>query len=298
MSDKSSERSRSPRVYPLSIPRARELGLQIPLLGAAWGQWLQVQQKLIQSRLIETLGKTTIQGVGGRRFLLNLTAMHDVIQYQEVLRRGLYEPETTILMLERAQTGETFIDIGANNGYFSIMMAGSLGTTGRVLAFEPNLSAAERFVTNLQLNSLQDRVHLFRLALGETGGRVPLYLHPFEDGGGSLLRHIGWRNQMVQVARGDDVISAFSGGIVKMDIEGSELSAIKGMKKILGTARDLVLEWNRAYAKVELWEALQSLFDVYRILPTAEGGYALSRVRTRMDLRMSLTNLLCTRDAP
>ena len=67
---------------------------------------------------------------------------------------GTYEPEVTALILSMLKNGKTALDIGANIGYFTLLMAHLVGLKGRVIAFEPFPLVYNLLQENLCLNNL------------------------------------------------------------------------------------------------------------------------------------------------
>jgi hypothetical protein len=70
-----------------------------------------------------------------------------------ILRDGYYEPEMTNSILSLLDEGDQFIDLGGNEGYFSVLAARKVGPTGRVLCIEPQQRLWEAIVKNLSINN-------------------------------------------------------------------------------------------------------------------------------------------------
>ena len=74
---------------------------------------------------------------------------------------GDYDERYEAQMIRRLlDQGETFWDIGANIGYFSLLAAAALQHTGRVIAFEPGRVAYARLMDNIALNPFRNIHHL------------------------------------------------------------------------------------------------------------------------------------------
>lgn len=98
---------------------------------------------------------------------------------RSLFKTGQYEPQLSGWLLQRfgSQAPCRFIDIGANLGYFSCLLAQLAGPGGRVMAVEPepqNLALLQR---NLQDNGLADRVSICPVALGAQEGQATLHLY-------------------------------------------------------------------------------------------------------------------------
>jgi FkbM family methyltransferase len=73
--------------------------------------------------------------------------------------------------------GDTFLDVGANLGYFTILGARAVGPHGRVFAFEPHPAVRARLLASLALNGVEPRVEVSGSAVGlATQARVRLHL--------------------------------------------------------------------------------------------------------------------------
>jgi FkbM family methyltransferase len=155
---------------------------------------------------------------------------------------GTYEPEVAALIWSTLQGGETVLDIGANIGYFTLLMAHKVGPAGRVIAFEPVPSVYDRLCENLELNDLH-HVQAERLAVADGEGQSQMQLEddaplPFT----SRLAESG--DLAVQTVSIDSYVE--TNGLdrldfVKIDVEGAEDAVIRGMSCTLGSLRPAVL---------------------------------------------------------
>jgi len=76
------------------------------------------------------------------------------------------------------------VDLGANEGYFTVIGARLCGDTGRVLAIEPQLRLLPVIEENVRLNNVAD-VTLVNVAIGDQPGTVEMQLTPSTNNGGS-----------------------------------------------------------------------------------------------------------------
>ena len=228
---------------------------------------------------------------------LDMREMRDFLLY-EIMRNetGYYEPETTILLTKHLHEGSVFLDIGANNGYFTLLASKLVGPTGRVLSFEPNPSSYLRLAKNTRTNNIQNVVAR-QCAVGNMNGLAQLYLSDYEDGLSSMHRKSG-RSIPVSVCRLDDVQEARDADIIKVDVEGYELPVLHGMKEILDSRPNLkmVIEWNyRFHHATPLLGLLQKRFHVYAIGRSRQKTLALRPVRSHTDLPNTWCNLWCSK---
>jgi FkbM family methyltransferase len=167
-------------------------------------------------------------------------------QMRATLERGeFYEPSTTHLLLKVLKPGDTFLDIGAHVGYFSMLAAAVVGAEGEVLAFEPSPDNFRHLVEHVALNGFTN-VLPFHLALGDTEQVAALHLNADNDGGNALWDvrlhqdnhksrsapriHPTYVTRLDRVLRGRPVRSL---KLVKIDIEGSEVLALRGAVETL-----------------------------------------------------------------
>lgn len=167
-----------------------------------------------------------------------------------------------------------FLDIGANAGVYSVMLAKkNLG--GEIVAFEPDPGNRARLTANIGANNLQRKILVMPNAVGDKAGEVTLMEAGSHNRGESWIAHPdkppeeapGVAAHVVRQIRFDDAF-AISGKtvLIKMDVEGSEFHALAGMER---TLRD-----NLCYLQVELYsdrfEELKALFARlgYRYLKT------------------------------
>jgi FkbM family methyltransferase len=170
------------------------------------------------------------------------------VPVQEAIRDGL-------------TPGAVFFDVGANVGFFSLMAARCVGPTGRVVAFEPIPTHAASIRSNAELNGLS--IEVIEAAVGDRhGGRTRLWVsqHP----GGSTISttdvppdvtgHIDVEQVTLDglLDRGQLPVPS----VMKIDVEGAELSVLQGAANLLSShhprvvvevddATDAGLRWKR-----------------------------------------------------
>ena len=172
----------------------------------------------------------------------------DNIQRQ-IYFQGHYELEITDLIKRTLKPGDTFVDIGANTGYYTVLASLLVGARGAVHSFEPIPYIFSEMQSNVSLNSLSN-VFLNQVALCEDEIEVDIFL-PVEGniGSGSLVKqnHLPGTSIRVSATSLDRYVS--QAGIerirlIKMDIEGGEIAALKGMGEVLSSssAPDVICE--------------------------------------------------------
>lgn len=191
-------------------------------------------------------------------------------------RTGTWEPHVERCLRQLLGPGDSAIDVGANLGYFSAVMAQCVGPSGRVIAFEPTPPAFARLSLCRALNGftqLETRSH----ALGSGEGRVEIRYDPRLTGEASLHRAATAKDEAVTVRVCPLDLLVSSGEVplpdlVKIDVEGHELEVLRGAHETIARARPaIVFELNEPMSKRAGW----GLPDVSRLLADAGGDYRL-----------------------
>ena len=229
--------------------------------------------RTIYDKAMRAIGRVPyVTRAQGARFVVDTTDLID----REIALNAIWEADQLedFAAVCRVHKVDCFLDIGANAGVYSIMLAvKNLG--GEIIAFEPDPGNRARLLANIAANGLEKKIHVVANAVGDKAGEVTLMEAGSHNRGESWIAHPdkppeeakGVASHVVRQVRFDDTF-ALSGKtiLVKMDVEGSEFHALAGMERAL---RD-----NRCYLQVELYsdrfEELKSLFARlgYRYLKT------------------------------
>lgn len=176
--------------------------------------------------------------------------------YRELFLYGSMERKELAAWKRIVRPGDTVIDGGANYGYWTLVASQLVGPTGRVLSFEANPPTAGRLQANVEASGAIN-VCIYRVALAAENGVASINNACQNAIGGhaSLRRHEGlaWgESTEIRTTAADSLASIDHWPrirLVKLDIEGAELAALRGMANLI--ERDmpiLTVEWNVATA--------------------------------------------------
>jgi FkbM family methyltransferase len=149
--------------------------------------------------------------------------------------------------------GDTFIDGGAHHGYFTLLAASLVGTGGLVIALEPHPGSRTVLTENARLNGMT-QVKVLPYAVGERSGRQDFYLGEFGNAASSSLYRLPGNKDArieVDIRSIDDTVEQFgrpSVRLVKLDVEGAELAAVRGMERTRNSSPELfvILEFRKS----------------------------------------------------
>lgn len=155
---------------------------------------------------------------------------------QRSIYLGTFEPFETAQVKSYLKAGMIFVDVGANVGYYTLMAASLVGSTGCVLAFEPSAYAFGRLQQTIARNNLA-QVQAIHAGLGDTNGESLLFVSAGKDNHTpSMVPNAGGKPVPVPVRRLDDYLAEHGVDHVdfmKIDVEGFEPNVIRGAGKYL-----------------------------------------------------------------
>jgi FkbM family methyltransferase len=154
-----------------------------------------------------------------------------------IISEGNYEEFESMLLLEIAKVSKLFCDIGANIGFYT-MACGVTNPNLRIMSFEPNQIVVKNLIDNLQINFPEisrSNIQIFPIALGEyTSENVNFYVPKVSGSGAGSLKNLhpeegdafNFKTKVEfldLILENEDFLD-----LIKMDVEGSELSVLKG----------------------------------------------------------------------
>jgi FkbM family methyltransferase len=171
--------------------------------------------------------------------------------------RGDYvtEPAIKESIESNLKQGDVFLDVGANVGFFSLLAARRVGESGEVHSFEPLPELASLLRRTVAANRLHN-LHVVEAAVGERPGTAEMavmkdsaYSHLIGGAAEVESDHGSWRPVSVATVSLDEYLDRAVRRpvrLIKMDIEGAEIEALDGARRLLSqpTAPDVICEVN------------------------------------------------------
>ncbi len=178
-----------------------------------------------------------------------------------IVMGGHWETNVDDVLTAYAAPGMAFADIGAHMGYYSVKIGARLGSTGRVIAFEPN-PAMEPFARrNVGINGLANAVvHPF--GLGDVATRFMLTFSEGDMAQANLVAH-GKADHAFEVIvhRLDDIFDGTL-DLIKLDAEGFEPRVLSGAQATLARSPNCALMIEVNLSRWESEQPLARLFDL------------------------------------
>lgn len=162
---------------------------------------------------------------------------------------GCIEPNEFAFLDGVIEPGMVFVDVGANDGLYSLFASRRVGVEGTVLAIEPSGREFKRLQANIRLNALTN-VRPRQVALSNRNGQGILRIAGYEHAGQNTLGaflHASvecLHTERVVLQRLDDLLDhegVKHVDLIKLDVEGAECSALEGAQRTLTTSRPLLL---------------------------------------------------------
>lgn len=171
-----------------------------------------------------------------------LMVIHPDMYFSIAYTEYVFEPDSLDFIRDHLEPGQIVLDVGANVGYFSLFFSKIVGSTGRVIAFEPGEFAFNLLKQNRQLNKF-DWLEIYQAGLGETDAITTLSSgQPGMEVYNSLgdICHPGadpskFNRVSIQLFEGASWLENHNVNqidLMKLDVEGGEYTVLKGMLKL------------------------------------------------------------------
>jgi FkbM family methyltransferase len=176
-----------------------------------------------------------------------------------IIRNGVFDLTVSEALSRLLAPGETGVDVGANIGYMTSIMAARAGTKGRVIAFEPHPDVNRDLAANVarwRTAKGVGPIEVHAVALSDEHGSGTLFMRAnfarnrglasFEAPSGPTPD--GWVTEEVTLKRLDEVVKGPI-SVMKIDVEGHELQVLRGATTLLEDklVRDIIFEEHGRY---------------------------------------------------
>jgi len=151
---------------------------------------------------------------------------------------GVWEPDLTAFIASRLRPGDTFVDVGANIGYHTLLAARKLAGEGRVVAIESSPKIFRLLGESLAENGSPSDVRTVNRAASDAIGELSLYEGPEKNIGlSTTVSSRGLPSEgtisaapLADLLEPEEIATA---SLVKIDVEGAEVAVLRGMKAFL-----------------------------------------------------------------
>ena len=148
-----------------------------------------------------------------------------------IKENGIWEPYETQLILQALKEGSTFIDVGANIGYYTIAASAIVGQLGQIIAFEPEPKNYEKLVSNISLNH-QVNVLPVNAGLSNSTEDAQIFLSDDNWGDHQIYdRGLARESVPISLLHGDtfldDKVDKID--VLKVDTQGAEFLVMSGL---------------------------------------------------------------------
>jgi FkbM family methyltransferase len=205
-------------------------------------------------RLIPSLVRRCLIFIKKYKININLNNFIFEIDIRESIERKTYfireyekKRMSYLLQTSKRIQSEILIDIGANIGFYSILLSEYFNI---IKSYEPNIRNFQALTKNIEKNNLQKKIQTFNYGLGNKKqilkGNSMTKGELFQTSGFSLSEK-NIEGEEVFINIGDDVLD-FKEQIltIKIDVEGFELFVVQGIKRLL--------ENNNCILQIEIWD--------------------------------------------
>ena len=160
------------------------------------------------------------------------------------LNFGVYEKAETKFFQTACHSGMTFLDVGANIGYYTALAARAVGPNGQVIALEPNPESFRYLEQTIAANAVGN-VQSFPIAASDASAKLPLYISRDNRGDNRLYQpgknwpKIEVEAQPVDVLLAENDIETVN--LIKIDVQGYEPKVIAGLSETIRRSPKLTL---------------------------------------------------------
>ena len=170
--------------------------------------------------------------------------------------KGRWETWIENCLRRLLRPGDVCVEVGANLGYYTLIMAAITGPNGRVFSFEANPRIFELLTDSISVNGYTDRVALYQKAALDRNGVVEFVFSDTYSGSGHVTNEANGTSQggtvttSVEAITLDEALKDFEGHLdcIRLDAEGSEPLILDGGRELMMRSPEviIVMEWHTA----------------------------------------------------
>jgi FkbM family methyltransferase len=157
---------------------------------------------------------------------------------------GCWESWITLTLARLMRPGWHCLDLGANHGYYTLLMADGSGPSGKVLAVEPNPDLVRRLIHTIDVNGFSSQARVVeKAALDVDGERVQLFIAKNRGLNATLRGDASTsRGELVETVTVDSLTRDWPHvDLIKIDVEGAEVGVWHGMSSTLESNPELTI---------------------------------------------------------
>ena len=224
-------------------------------------------------------------------------------------RKNNYDKFEVECLKQIIKKGDIVVDLGANIGYYTLILAQLVGKSGHVYSFEPDPSNFEILSKNVKENK-HEHVTLVQKAISDKNSKIKLYVSKRNLASHRIFDAEDKRESIeVDVTTLDEYFKKFKKPIkfIKMDVEGAEGATILGASKIIEDSKNLVImmeyfpKWIKKFGDVpeEILKSLVGkkfkLFNINKKNKKLDPILITNFVEEYNEQKKNYTNLLCVK---
>lgn len=220
----------------------------------------------IRSKLVkeDSTGRNLYKTVYGDYFWLDKNHYLD----SEIINTSVWEPKSTSAIKKIVKDGDIVLDVGANIGYYSVLLSKLVGDKGRVIAFEPTKHFGKVLKKNIEANGVSN-VSIQEYALSDKAEEDTIFI-------GKDSATMNWASdecekegsEVIVKKRFDDIVTDLNIDkidFIKIDVDGHEPAFLKGAIESIKKYKPIILleiaHLNYLDAGVTAWDFYDFLVD-------------------------------------
>lgn len=188
-----------------------------------------------------------------------------------LLLDGFWEIWLTQFCARNVKAGMTAIDVGANFGYYSVLLAELVGETGKLIAVEPNPHAADFLQRSIELNGFSQRSQIKQVVLGQTdASSATLFIRDHEPKNSTVVQSSfnaapqdGYLLQIPATTMDALCRSLDRVDFIKIDAEGAEESIFAAMDETIKRHKPMIVVEFNAGRSLNSAQFIDRLMGVY-----------------------------------